>query len=1500
MAPVKSVSTLQSIWRLETNALQNSSAAAKPTRPRLQSINQDFTDLTEQVAQAAQILGLPEDWENIIDEIQRSKIIQNLVRARAEWVLRWVLDKLKDESDNGQGARRNTSAWKLLDWMIHILPASRSAPHLRDAGFPSILERTLFESFDNSSNATTDGDVEMVDAPEVNGIEKKNNTPSRKRKRGMAESPGPRTVTISDATGLFHTVKSAVESILGLTVAGEAQNELMKMVLRTESPQAARILRFWLQAVYRIAGFAAARPQPPTELNEIADLSIALQIWDLRVVETKDESGVSADDFSTECLVPTLLLLHESAASRKSSPDNLAIVLDQNMDILDKLLSRHLIVPSRSAYFAGEIAADTTASNIPAKAVTLLQGLEPLRAKFLQAAQIQDLKESLPGDLEVLFQAVPHILELAIRVSPAKTPKSRLAERPWFQATFAALAECVGCSLDTAPIDLNHNTTVAALEASLRVLHNRRIDIGSAIPRNLFKYHCGVQYPEARERTVHWSLIASLIQLDGSVFVAEPKKQTDPSTEQDPALTDAIFEHISSAGIQSSDLQEEQASSHAEHLTGGSILSQIIVPLMTAFVQNRNLLGFVRRWDDQLTKTYSYKNRKALEKGPNPVWSDRKINKALAEVLEQSLTPSQIVALLQEHAKRIVDLEEAVAYASRENTNPRMAAAYKNAASSEVILPALLQSIRSDESIDLMKSQLLMLLKSYAVRVTDDNIRQCSHPSLSWFTLCQLVAKLWPSELHRSSSLQRDMLLPLVERAASDLSATQQGPEDHGVEARAAAMLFVLDTCKLLETIPGTETLVQKQIRSLLKAFSSNSDPGSQGYRKVVEIFCSDFVTFIAHQKDDSIQKSISTLLAKLAKLDTSEGDLLSDALSRSMVEDGNLVLKAAFYKAILEALSEDGESQLRSIAAKILLKVQPAAIPRETREAILDCVTEQALSQPANVTESFGIMVHLMSVPNASAQVCTNGKAVVKLAQKLQDKSASRATLELFRILAQSIFSHVLPNKEQAQGKKFLAEISKKLGSIVKASSCSAGELSVLRAAILAQKEEELLNVDKYVKMLKGCLTADDKTAATMVDVLEAITETPLNESANTKTLNSMKAWLLDWINDSSDFGTYMASSGPSPPELSEHMVRVHAVLAQFRIYPNAQWLVALTLRICQDDLTHAAQRSVRKALQSSLSTLSTEEKLDLIPVLTGGQVQTEQATLYSLLTDLITTFEDKLGEDVELKSRQLALLPRLCDLLSVSPDYTSFNTLLSCINNILNDKSSLASQCSIESVLGALNKLTSRNGPALPPQHAADIYSRLCETTRLVLLVHRGRLGGRFHLFLPLLRSLLFCLFIPNGGRSGSLPPWLRSPAGSDSVHLTPTNATQYTRLVTTLCSPPQSSITKAHHYQSSRRSNALNDPVRAAREKTSHFLYPLLASFCRFQLNGRLDAKLREKLMPGVWEVVGTASLHREALDAMFAGLASTEKDVWRGVWGEWEEVHGRKSRAVAVDH
>ncbi|KAI4919607.1 hypothetical protein J4E90_001744 [Alternaria incomplexa] len=1484
------------------------------TRPRLQAINQDFSDLDEQIRQAAHIIGLPEDWSTIQDHDTRSEIIRRLVRARAEWVLRWILDKLKDETETGRTARTNASAWQLLDWMIHVLPVSRSAPHLRDAAFPSILERTLVENFNTDAvlqSTATSEDVHMKDDSESSATIREGTKPSKKRKRGTAEASS----AASTAAGpvnldrLFGVVRTVVNSIAHLAGSDQSddstQAELMKMVLRTDSAEASRILRFWLTAV-RILCATPPSTSEDTTLDEYLNLSLALDMWDLRTAEVKDETGASAEEFNTECLVPILTLLELLKKMRSDGTTRGSQrTLDRAIAALDKLLARHLLAPSRAAFFA-DVSVATGSNDVGpnARDTTVLAGnLEPLRAKLLQAAQIEDGGDALPTELASLFNTVPHVLDLAIRASPSRTPRSRAMEKPWIQAVFSALAECAGCSLTTPPKFITRPTAVTALSGAIHVLQAHEVSLSADLVKKIFWYHCGVKYPERQEKQVHWSLIASLIQLDSSVFV-ESKLGAKVMQERQTDLTEFLFEKITASELEGTGFihkqtaigSKEQRHSASNNEAGAplgraEILERIIKPLMLAFVRHRNLLGFIRRWDEQLVKSYRHGKRNSLKDGQEIIWEDRALHSALAESLEPSLTQNQITTLIQEHAGRLAQLAVAIETSAEENVKVRKLAAYKNAASSAVLMPALLQSIQSENTIEALKSELHALFLTYKTWVQELKYSRYTYAHLSWFTLCQLLEKLWPIELHASSPLQHELLYPLLEQALKVKSAGRRDAgEGADASARAAATLFWLNTCDRLQTLSGSEEIIRSGLGKAISSLTSSElEPDAQ--QNMIQVFCAYSISLLEHADKDTCRQSLHALLSKLPQFDSVTRDLICQSLSQSILEHGNSVIQDAYCAALVEALGQGAENKMPAVVGEAILHIQPSALSREQRQAILDRTTELLDLGQSDTVVPLSVMAHLQYVPNAKAKVSTDADVIFDVAEQLHRQNLETdAALQLLRELVQRTLGHIIPNQAQAQNKEFFIAYAGRLLSIAKATNkCTLARLSVLRATSVSQKQNSLLHIERYVDLLKQCLGSED--IALLQGSLDAFNELSIDALKEVKQLGRVQAWLRTWLKDAIDLEQYIDPSVLIPSEVVDYFARVYTLIAKYELYPEVKWLISLALTVLRSSPVRI-QDNVYTTLRNTLGPLAFHEKLDLVTTLTVHQKQPNLAASYRILDDLIKTMDDQLESNAELKQRQLALLPRICVLLAESSDYDSFNALLGCIDTILNDKPSLASQHSIECVFSVLVKLTSRSSPVLSSQYAPEIFSRLCHTSRLTLLVHRGRLGGRFHLLLPLLQGLLFCLFIPNASRSGALPSWLRTVTATEPVRLTPANAAQFTRLLSTLCNPPQSSITKAHQHHQSRNSKDLNDPIKAARDKASKFLYPLLASFCRYQLNGRLDQEVREKLMPGIWEVIGTASLHRDGLDAMFAGLGRSERDVWKGLWEQWEGVHGRR--------
>ncbi|KAH7384306.1 Urb2/Npa2 family-domain-containing protein [Phaeosphaeria sp. MPI-PUGE-AT-0046c] len=1490
-----------------------------PTRPRLQSVNQDFSDLNEQIRQIAHIIRLPDNWATVEDQVARSSAVQHVVRARAEWVLRWTLDKLKDDSDAGTEARANATTWQLLECMIHILPVSRSANHLRDAGFTTILEKALVENFDKDIGSPADRE-------HTRGVSDSSETiyddaqPSKKRKRGSpGTSPSKRAALGSaDPALLFRVIRTTLRSITGhpngtTKMDDTTQAELMKMVLRTESPQAARVLKFWLLAVRKLVARAPETDTAVQSADSLLDLSVVLEIWELRILDAADITGSSSESFANECLVPTLQLV-EQLKTRHTliTGQNSSRAIDSASQALDKLLTRHLLAPERTAFFSAAHDEKAKEEVVPDEASALSDSLGPLRAMLLQAAQIEDTGETVPDHLASAFTAVIHLLDLAIRASPSKTPKSRIAERPWIQAVFLSLADSVGCSLKTPPDLATPKLAVAALQSALEVLRSHNVTIEARILKSLFWYHSGIKYPLQGNREIQWSLIASLIQLDASVFVNESRSLSKESDGLPVDLTEYLFDQISDAESNRQSFVDHKVSSESDKMDIDSVPAEtqsseirvlvlgIVTALMSAYSKNRNLLGFLRRWDDQLVKSFKSSNRKALEEKTVSIWEDRIVTRALADLFEQSLTQGQIVTLVEDHADRLEALDAEVKSKTDEVISIRKLTAYKSASSSAIIIPAVLESIKSDETLNALQTQLHSLFKAYTSRVQDVRYSASTRVDLSWITICLLTAKLWPIDMHNSLRSQQSILYPLLDQAKKDMSTGRKDPTGRKIDsaARAAAMLFIFDACDRLQTLPGSEKQVQDGLNKAVKNLSSSRLEDLE-YKKMVEIFCANFVQLLGHLDLKTVQESMLAMFGRVSAFSDDEVEHISGSLAQAVLSKGNSTLHNAYASALSDALDQSDDSRLHHVALQGLVHIHPSALSRERREAILDRMSRLMIEGSSAAVELLCAMVQLMAIPNASAKISTDGTIIFEIAAQLQQRGTpARIELQQLQLLTQKVLGHIFPNQKQAQSRAFLGDYQKKLNTLTdKNKKVSTTGLAILRATILEQKDSELLSLKQYITLLKQCLTDDGNVSddvADFQDVLDAFDELASALLSDPALLKTTTTWLRTWIKDNADLNTYITSTQANSVEVAEYVARLHKLVGKYRLFPDVNWLIALTVKILCGPLDFEMKRSALATVTEVLIPLEIADKLSLISLLTEADDLEARPASYSILRNLISTLPDRVSNDPILKQKQLAILPKVCSLLLENSDAVCFNALMDSIDTILNSKASLASQHSIECVLGVLVKLTSRTSPALSASYASHIYTRLCETSRLILLIHRGRLGGRSHILLPLLQGLLFCLFTPTSARSGALPTWLRSNTPTEPIHLTPTEAAHYTRVLSTLCNPPQSSISKSH--QNSRKSKDLNDPVKAAREKTSSFLYPLLSSFCRFQLSGRLRPDVRAKLMPGIWEVVGTASLKKEVLDAMFAGLSRSERDVWRGVWGEWESVFGRKERFV----
>ena len=288
-----------------------------------------------------------------------------------------------------------------------------------------------------------------------------------------------------------------------------------------------------------------------------------------------------------------------------------------------------------------------------------------------------------------------------------------------------------------------------------------------------------------------------------------------------------------------------------------------------------------------------------------------------------------------------------------------------------------------------------------------------------------------------------------------------------------------------------------------------------------------------------------------------------------------------------------------------------------------------------------------------------------------------------------------------------------------------------------------------------------------------------------------------------------------------------------------------------------------------------------------------------------------------VDAASTQLTQLEQLASTMSSHPfnpeqmtnliNPTSFEHFCLTADSIklcLSSKSIThqANQYTIDTLLSTLATVTSPHGgpsfPSLPSNGPSAIYQRLTSLLGAVRSHHRHRLGGRYHLLVPVLQSLLRCLFrphpIPPSAKQPRIqdahPPWLKLNTKLTSTFpLTSTSSTQLTRLLTSITSPTASAVRRHHHNPKTPSSTStsnlltLTDSTKTARALSGQYLHYLILSYCTFQLQGILSPDVKNSLMPGLYAVLDVMT--RDGMRAMNAAMGASERAIWKGLYDDW---------------
>lgn len=250
------------------------------------------------------------------------------------------------------------------------------------------------------------------------------------------------------------------------------------------------------------------------------------------------------------------------------------------------------------------------------------------------------------------------------------------------------------------------------------------------------------------------------------------------------------------------------------------------------------------------------------------------------------------------------------------------------------------------------------------------------------------------------------------------------------------------------------------------------------------------------------------------------------------------------------------------------------------------------------------------------------------------------------------------------------------------------------------------------------------------------------------------------------------------------------------------------------------------------------------------------------------------------------------------------SQKTDISSLSFFFNKKPRMISQWHIDNTLAAIAILSSRLEQTIRAAESMSsrpglIFTGLCRIFSSMLISHRLKLGGRYHLIVPALQGLLRCLFSPYPSLSLKIPTPTSAPSPSLSKRsmISLTHASLYSRLLTNLCSPTVSAVTPRPRSFSS---SSLNDETKKARSIAGQHLQYLVMEYCTCQLWGHLTTiagddddgnnkngrmMMREKLMPGIFAVMDVMSA--EVKRTVNARLDASGRSIFKRLYEEWRK-------------
>lgn len=1166
---------------------------------------------------------------------------------------------------------------------------------------------------------------------------------------------------------------------------------------------------------------------------------------------------------------------------------------------IEKLIALHVILPARSVFMErGGSGIDYSKAEDPD-----WSAVQPVTATFKPLFEDRSLIDIKCNGADIgsidqnscIFPAtwkpaelIPTFYDIVARSVPRDSFRRQNTEASWLETVFVALAELAYSSTQ----QLNKKTVsfISLLEQLFVVVRARKISLSL----HTFLTHAsytGLLKGKEDPQHVRWSLTTLLIELGADIFL--PNSGFKDSSR----LLDALFQSLHHVR---SDLRDQK--------TYQLVKEKVVIPLLRAFAGARDLPTFAGFWYEQLREMEVARNDSAYS-----VWEDDDVLAVYQEALKSTISDvflkTQIETAISTVTKsgHISKSPESYAYFVILEAGTRIWG--HNG------LPGL--------RIDLVTSLMEALHKTLSKRKGDRH----------WLWRLWRVARNLMSISLKSTLNTPNELADKFKREALVVANFSTGPTKlrsgwNGHQESFEACQFLLSLSKELYhgTSPERREILHVIINCLTGSFNSIIEAKLEGWNGRYQD-----INGLAQQATAVIECLLEhpDLLSELTFEDLKcfvkfFWDLTSSSSKDWKQQTPEITEYVSFKQLWHVFLSYDYLTDTPSLAL---------GVARSLCELFMEMV-ESEQTQPVIVRYLPGIVQDLPGIPVRHEEVPKFKDTVEALLSKvdcppdiipymvslingwcqgsrqvgpeilewitseisLQDSPVDMRTIESFRFLIRTVFEcEYKACKSPAEIGKFVKRFYKLTTSRVDSATKQLGlsvknkDQSSTLTPVFVGTSLRLLWEREGVesKIMNDIARRREKIFGLLLTRLDNCTKSLRRKShPEAAVLLATTHQLLEDFDDlaakeDAELDKPSTEVEENGPELSVGIKNIgqRRKIAQAATSNGLGFNESTLLQgigLCR--MQACEQTYLAREFTTKLKHMNNADRIKAIDELkTAGFTGSEGASRL-LLSGLAVSVLDEIAEKDSAEAREVSsLCTAVTNILQHSIDeIEQFSLAAECVDIILRLHPRGVTQYNIDSCLAAVTTTMSKIHSIRETNHISNksirtIYTRLCRILGTIVGLYRQQLGGRFHLLIPALQSLLKALFAPNQKRNQKGGPALGI-----------SHTVQFTRLLTSLCDPTVSAVSRPSR-PTGNSSNSLVDQTKKAKVIAGQHLRILIESYAQNMLEAPLQPDIKTALAPGLYAILD--AMPTESKRGLNAGMDISSRAIFKTLHEEY---------------